>query len=114
MTREEKFQIIIEQLGSAASQFQPIHLSVLTLFGYMDTLFENGIIAEKPVEIHESGQVALKICQEHGWQPSDPEIVKFCKDMVEEGSISTILLALRELRDNPDEYLEKAKKHVKF
>jgi len=114
MTKEEKFQAITEELGPDASQFQPIHLSVLILFGYMNTLFENGIIPEKPVEIHESGLNALKVCQKHKWQPSDLEIVRFCKDMVEEGSISTILLALRELRDNPDEYLEKAKKHVKF
>ena len=114
MTREEKFQIIVEQLGSAASQFQPIHLSVLTLFGYMDTLFENGIIAERPVEIHESGKTALKICQENEWHPSDPEIVKFCKDMVEENSISTMLLSLKALRDDPETYLANAKKQVKY
>ena len=114
MTREEKFQTIVEQLGPSASQFQPIHLSVLTLFGYMNTLFENGIVPERPVEIHESGQAALKICQEHGWQPSDPEIVKFCKDMVEENSIPTMLLSLKALRDDPETYLENAKKQVKF
>lgn len=114
MTREEKFQVIVEQIGPSASGFQPIHLSVLTLFGYMDILFENGIIAERPVEIHESGKTALKVCKEHGWQPSDPEIVRFCKDMVEENSVPTMLLSLKALRDNPETYLENARKRVKF
>jgi hypothetical protein len=114
MTREEKFQVIVEQIGPAATTFQPIHLSVLTLFGYMNTLFENGIIPENPVEIHESGQNALKICQEHEWQPSDTEIVSFCKDMVGENSITTMLLSLKSLRDDPETYLENARKQVKF
>jgi hypothetical protein len=114
MTREDKFKIIVDKLGDAAAEFQSIHLSVLILMGYMETLFKNGIIHESPVETTEIGKQALTLCDEYNWNPSDTEIVEFCQNMVDKSQLESFVIMLREMRDNQEKFLENAKKHIGY
>lgn len=113
MTREEKLQIIKDRLGKPAASFTPFHVSMLIIIGYLETLRVNGIIADGEVETTSIGKDALSICQEFDWKPSDPEIVSFCKDMVSSEQLTPFVIMLRQMRDNPTEFLENAKKHIK-
>jgi hypothetical protein len=114
MTRDEQFKAIIEKIGPVAASFQPIHLSVLIMTEYMDALFNVGVLFEKPIAIEESGKKALEICKEMGWYPSDSDIVAFCKELIPSKEVETFVLVLKEMRDNRDAYLEKARKQAKY
>ena len=114
MTQEEKFKEIVERIGPSAAQFQPVHLSVLILLGYMEELFNNGIIHEGPVEVSETGKEATAICQEFDWQPSDVDIVTFCKDLVLENQNAPFVMMLRAMRDDKETFLKNAKKQISY
>jgi hypothetical protein len=112
MTQEEKFTTIVAELGDSAKEFAPLHLSLLIIFDYMDILFANGIIAERPVEIEEQGKAAAEVCRKHEWEVSDADIVAFCRDMVNKDQIESFLMMLRAMRDDQEKFLEHAKKHI--
>lgn len=114
MTRDEKFKAIIGRLGESAIEFQPIHLSVLILMGYMEILFENGIIYEGTIEITPAGKQAMVLCQEFDWKPTDADVVTFCKEMVTSEQLESFVLMLRAMRDDRETFLENAKKHVGY
>ena len=114
MTKDEKFDIIVERLGDPAKNFNPIHLSVLILLEYMEILFKNGIILEGPVEVAPIGKQATAICQEFDWAPSDSDIVTFCKDMVNEGQVESFIMMLKSMRDDRETFLKNAKKHIGY
>lgn len=114
MTREDKFKIIVNKLGDAAAEFKPIHLSVLILMGYMETMFKNGIIHEGPIETTEMGKRALALCDEYKWTPSNSEIVEFCQNMMDKSQLEAFVIMLQQMRDNQEKFLENAKKHVGF
>ena len=114
MTREEQFKDICDKIGPSAASFQPIHLTVMILAGYMDDLFNVGLLFEKPISINPSGKEALEICKEMKWVPSDPEIVDFCKELIPTDQVKQFVIVLRAMRDDKDAYLEKAKSQAKF
>lgn len=114
MTREEQFKKIVDQIGPSASQFQPIHLSILVLTSYMDELFNHGLLFEKPISINPSGLEALEICKKEKWHPSDTDIVAFCKELIPPEQVEQFVIVLRAIRDDKDAYFAKAKTQAKF
>lgn len=114
MTQEEKFKAIIDRLGPQASEFKPIHLSILIIMGYMEELFKDGVIHDGAVETTEIGKKAMALCQEFNWAPSDSDIVAFVKDMVEQSQWESFVIMLRQMRDNKEEFLKNAKKHIGY
>lgn len=112
MTREEQFKAIIERLGPSAANFQPFHLSVLVLIDYMDVLFQHGLLTTKPIDIEAPGKNALAVCYEMDWKPSDGEMASFCKELVEPFQANAVLMSLIALRDDKENFLKNAKKHI--
>lgn len=114
MDREEQFKQIVERLSVQNADFQPIHLSVLMLMGDLDTMFQNGIIHENPTTISPSGLNAIAVAKELGWSPSDSEIATFCKEMCTKDQAGPFMMMLREMRDDPEAFIEKARKQVGY
>ena len=114
MNKEEKFKAIIDRLGEIAKDFKPIHISVMVIMDYMNTLFKDGIINEGEVQITSVGTDAVSLCTEFDWKPTDAEIVSFCKDMVEEESLQPFVMMLINMRDDRENFLKNAKKQVGY
>jgi hypothetical protein len=114
MTREDKVKAIVDRLGPQAAGFQSIHLSVLILMDYLTKMFKHGIISEGPVETTELGLKAVALCQEFDWKPTDAEIVTFCKDMVEKTQLESFVIMFRQMRDDQENFIENAKKHIGY
>lgn len=116
MTKEQKFQTIVDRfkLENLPFDITPIHLSTMVILDYMDVLFNNGLIYEKPLEITEMGKKALALCQEFDWKPTNTEIVNFCKEMIDKTQVDIFIIELKSLRDDRETFLKNAKKHINY
>lgn len=104
MTREEKFTAIIERLKEKGVDFDPSHISVMVIIGYMDDLAKKGLV-ESAFEFSDAGRRVRAICEEFDWKPDDNEIRSFVMEMVEQPERVPFAYMIRRYRDDRENFL---------
>lgn len=112
MTREQKFQAIIERLKEKGVDFDPTHISVMVIIGYLDDLAAKGLI-ESAFEFSDSGRSVRAICEEFDWKPDDNEIRSFVMEMVEQPDRVAFAYMIQRYRDDRENFLSEFEKFKK-
>ncbi len=105
MTREQKFQGILERLKEKSINFEQEHISAMVIVGYLDDLQTRGMI-ESAFTITEAGKMVEAICDEFEWKPSDEEIIAFVTGMVEESERPAFAFIIKKYRDDRETFLK--------
>ena len=99
MTKEEKFDAIIKRMKGEGYDFDPAHISVMVIVGYLNDIAKKGII-ETAYNMTPLGQSAFAICEEFDWKPSNEEIYAFVMDIVEKPEQIAFMVLIKKYRDD--------------
>lgn len=112
MTREQKFQGIVERLKEKGVDFEPEHISAMVIISHLDDLQKRGLI-ESAFTINPSGYTIAAICDEFDWKPNDDEIKAFVMEMVEAPERVAFAFMIKKYRDDKEAFLKEFEDYKK-
>jgi len=109
MTREEKFAAIVERVP-ILDGLTDSELAVFVIASYMDSLYKEGVISYVPVEITERGKMAVSLCEEFDFNPTDAELDFFITGLTCPADWDLMKSILVQYRDDREAFLTKIRK----
>ena len=96
---KEKFDVIVERMKGEGYDFDPTHISVMVIIGYLNDIAKKGII-ETAYNMTPLGRSAFAICEEFDWKPDDTDIIEFVKEIVGPKEQAAFVYLLKKYRDD--------------